>query len=402
MSFEKSITPVLQKWTQDDQIPMAVAGVVTKNGIEYLHAEGVNDVFDRNNKTTTDTIFELYSLSKAVTGTAIVQLLEANVVGIDDLVETHLSEIKAYKVVEDFEEDGTPILREPVNKPTIRNLITHTAGLAYAFFSEKELQMFRYIRNNKIKRPLGGDIPTAYIHEPGTQWHYGTSIDVLGKVIERVSNMTLEEYFQENIFKPLKMNHTSFIRTPEMLQNRAKLHRRVREGYKLGPEPKNPDPDLYSGGGGLCGTVGDYLLFLQIFLNEGRSPDGKQIISKESMHKYSFANLIPSEIVMASTLELVQPHVALLMAFLDELPQDKQGWTASFYKLDVSLPTGRKEGSLMWFGLANLFYWIDVKSGVAGVFATQVFPFFDIPSITAHLEFETAVYEALASTRSKL
>ncbi|KAG7195834.1 uncharacterized protein KQ657_002219 [Scheffersomyces spartinae] len=402
MSFENKVTPVLQKWTKDDQIPMIVGGVVSQKGIEYLHAEGVNDTANRDNKTTTETIFDLYSLSKAITTTAMVQLLDSGVVGIDDLVETYVSEMKDFQMIKDFDDDGKPILTKPINKPTIRNLLTHTAGLAYAFFDTKELQMFRYIRKNKIKRPLGGEIPTAYVHEPGTQFLYGSSTDVAGKVIERVSNQTLEEYFQDHIFKPLGMNHTSFIRTPEKLQNKAKVHRRVDGGFKKGPEFKNPDSNLYQGGSGLRGTIGDFLKFLQVFLNDGCSADGKQIISKEALHKYSFANLVPPDISLDSDLGLLQPHEALLMTFLNELPKGKQGWTASFYKLDVPLPTGRKEGSFMWSGLANLFYWIDPKSGIAGVFATQVLPFFDVTAINAYIEFETAVYDSITSSQSKL
>lgn len=397
MSLKETLDSILAKWTGDGSLPMISAGVVTKDGIIYQGATGTNNLSEPEGKTNGDTIFELYSTSKAVTTTAAVQLIEKGLIGIDDPVEDYLPEIADIKVLEGFDENDKPILRDPVNKPTIRNLLTHTAGFSYTFFSFKYAKLFETTGKPNPFKDKWEEILFPYVYEPGTKWHYGANIDVLGKVIQNVTGLTLDEYFKKNIFEPLEITSMTFNRTPQQALNKAVIHARDASGsLKVLPDERPLKPEFHCGGHGLYGSVPDYLKFLLIFLNKGTSPiTGKQILKPESVENYSFANLLPEGIFVEGTLDHSEPHYSNPVNTFDQLPKELHTWTSSFYRTDVQLPTGRSAKSFMWCGLPNLYYWIDPTEGVAGMLATQVFPFFDEKALAANGEFETEVYKFL-------
>ncbi|KAG7193071.1 uncharacterized protein KQ657_001188 [Scheffersomyces spartinae] len=397
MSLKERLDPILEKWTKEGNLPMISAGVVTKDGIIYLGASGSNNLNNPEGKTNLDTIFELYSTTKAVTTTAAVQLIEKGLLGLDDLVENYIPEIKGIKILDGFDENDKCIFKDPVNKPTIRNLLTHTAGFSYTFFSFKYAKLYDTTGKPDPFKDSWDEILTPYIYEPGTKWHYGVNIDVLGQVIQKVSGVTLDEYFKKNIFAPLGITSMTFIRKPEQVANKAIIHSREENGsLKVLPDDRPLEPEFHCGGHGLYGTIPDYLRFLLIFLNKGTSPiTGKQILKPESVENYSFANLLPEGVFVEDSLEHSQPYYSKPVTTFSQLPKELHTWTSSFYRTDVPLPTGRSAKSFMWCGLPNLYYWIDPTEGVAGMLATQVFPFFDEKCLEANNEFESEVYKFL-------
>lgn len=394
MSFDQ----ILEKYTSLGELPLAIGIIVTKNdGLVYSNGFGLRDVTDKSSVVTKDTVVAFYSTTKAITTTALVQLIESGKIdSLDDPVEKYVPEIKDIKLLTGFEADGTPILVEAKNKPTLRHLVTHTAGFSYTFFSHKYLDYSKATGKGNILNSKWDEFTTPFINEPGTKWHYGVNIDWVGKVVESVSGQTLDAYCKEHIFKPLGASSLTFVRGADQYANQAEIHARIGEKEFKPLKGIHPEiPEFHAGGHGVWGRLEDYLKFLEIFLHEGKSPStGAQILKPQSIENYSFKNLLPEGVKVTSSLEESQPEFSKFVSF--DPYGDKQSWTASFHKTDIDLPTGRSAGSYNWAGLPNLYYWIDPVKGIAGMFATQVFPFFDPAALKAFGEFETAAYEKYA------
>lgn len=390
---------VLQKFVQS--LPCAFGAVVTKNdGLVYANSVGFRDS-KLKNPVDDDTLLAFFSCTKAVTTTALLQLVEGGFINsIDDPVEKYLPEINDVQILTGFDDNDKPILIDAKNKPTIRHLLTHTSGLSYTFFHTL------YEKYNS--QNLGGDIfkstwdefKTPYIFEPGTKWHYGASIDWIGKVIYEVTGQSLGEYCTKNIFDKIGAPSLTFEKSEEQLKNSTELHSREPSG-KFSPLNNilQKKPEFHPGGHGLYGTITDYMKFLEIFLHQGMSPStGNQILTPETINAYSFSNLLPEYVYLENTLQVSQPHLSSYVDCFDSLSKDDQAWTANFHKTTIDLPTGRAANSYNWAGLPNLYYWIDPTNGIAGMFATQLFPFRDEHAVKGFEEFETAVYEAFVKT----
>lgn len=401
--YKEAIDPVLSLWIQDGKLPMVVAGAVTKDdGLVYLNAFGSNNVHDATDKTTADTVFELYSVTKFITATALLQLLEqGKIISIDDPVEKYVPEIKDIKVLEGFDAlTDKPILVEPRTKVTIRHLLTHTSGFSYIFGNEDYVKLQQINKNDHYdmhKCRWKEDFNAPLVFHPGEKWHYGCNIEWVGKIVENVSGVTLEAYMQQNIFRPLGVeNKITFIRKAEHLVNSAKLHHRFPQDASLKPiadyAPRYPE--FHAGGFGLHGSVKDILAILEIFLHNGKSPrTGAQILTPKTLEMYVFNNLLPK-----GGLPVKQPDAPLkhLLIPCNAVPRKTMySWTALFCQLPVALPTGRLAGSYFWGGMTHSTYWLDITKGVAGFAATQVFPFGDKYGTVFGSSFEKALYSVL-------
>lgn len=391
---------ILERYSESNQLPCALGAVVTRDkGLVYLGGRGRRDAADPTaTPAGPDTPLAFFSCTKAVTTTALLQLLERGLIrSIDDPVEHYVPEIRDIPVLVQAK-DGTQQLQAPATKPTLRHLLTHTAGFSYPFFSHAYAQLQHDTGTPDILRSTWDEFKTPLLFEPGTRWHYGVNTDWVGKVVYEVSGLSLGEYCRRHIFAPLAAHTLTFDRTPGLRAAAAELHQRAADGT-LAPlrGALVDDPQFHPGGHGLYGTVADYMKFLEIFLHEGRSPaTGEQILRPDTVAAYSLADLLPPGVHVESSLQHSQPALSNKVDLFDRFPPDKQGWTASFHKIDVALPTGRAAASYSWAGLPNLYYWIDPARGVAGMFATQLFPFCDATALAGFAEFETAAYAAFA------
>src|SRR6476646_6510854 len=245
-------------------VPGVVALVTDRDQVLYQSAFGVADV-STGRPLTADALFRIASMTKAVTSVALMQLIEQGRLGLDDPAEKYLPELANLKVIESFDPATRDYKVRPASKaPTVRHFLTHTSGLGYPFTSAT-------IRDFKPRAgeayPFGGPL----LFDPGERWHYSTSTDVVGKLVEKVSGQKLEDYFREHIFVPLKMNDTSY-NVPE-----AKGPRLVAQQQRAGAqmdgavELQNPQPGLTIadpvGGGGLTSTADDYARFVRMLLN---------------------------------------------------------------------------------------------------------------------------------------
>jgi methyl acetate hydrolase len=187
----------------------------------------------------------------------------------------------------------------------------------------------------------------------------------------------------------LGMNSTAFKITPEMRSRMAKLHQRGDDDRFTAIDLEIPqEPEFEMGGGGLYSTAGDYLKFVKMILNRGKG-NGNRLLKAETVDQMSRNNMGNNRVGLLKT---AIPPLSNDAEFFPGVPKT---WGLSFQINEAPAPTGRPAGGLMWAGLANSYYWIDAKTGVAGVYITQILPFADKKSYPLYLDFETAVYQSL-------
>lgn len=381
MTIETALGAVLAK----SGIPGAVAMVGNRAGTVTSHALGVRDSAS-GAAMTLDTVFQMASMTKAVTSVAAMQLVEAGALSLDAPIANLLPKLANPQVIEGFGDDGAPLLRPAKTAITLRHLLTHTAGFSYDFMSETLLRS----RGPGGPPPTGtwATIETPLLFDPGERWEYGVNTDWVGVAVETASGMQLDRYFADHIFAPLGMADTNFISNAEQLARRAALQMRGPDGA-LSPFPieigGGPDVELLSGGGGLSGTAPDYLRFLRMILNGG-SLDGIQILKPETVAEMT-RNQIGS--IRAGAMGTTMPAFALAN---DPFPDQQSGWGLGFLINPEKGPNGRAAGSLAWAGIANTYYWMDPASDVAGVIMMQHVPFADPAASEVYAAFERAVY----------
>lgn len=369
--------------------PGVVAMACDRHANLYEGAAGVRELGSAA-PMTTDTVMFLASCTKAVTGVALMQLVEEGKLALEDAAGKYVPEIDAIQVLEGFDAAGEPRLRKPRTPITIKHLMLHTAGFGYDFFSA-DLLRYRTARNipSVLSCTFAG-IQDVLLHDPGERWTYGNNIDWLGRVIEVLRGKRLEEVLRERLFTPLAMQDIAFTMTPSMRARLASIHLRSADGQLTAdPEivlPQPPDMDM--GGAGLYATVGDYMKFIRMVLNDGAGPHGRVLKAETvaQMARNGLGNLTSGAWTSSN------PFFANSGDFFPGL---RKSWSYTFQVLDEDAPTGRPAGALSWAGLANTYFWIDRKNGVGGMWGTQILPFQDVGSYPGFVEFETAVYRAL-------
>jgi methyl acetate hydrolase len=371
------------------RVPGVVAAITGRDGLVYQGASGQRTL-GQAGEMTTDSVFALFSATKAITATAVLQLVEEGRLDLDAPARDYLPMIGEQQVLEGFDSDGSPRLRPPKNPITTRMLLLHTAGFGYEFFNE---HYHRLAREQGLPDIISGSLAalqTPLLFEPGAQWEYGSNLDWAGLVVEAITGQRLGEVMQQRIFEPLGMTDTAFTMTPSMLQRRACLHQREVDGSLSVLEDfiLPQDPEVHMGGHGLYSTVQDYCRFIRAWLNDGQGDHGR-ILRPETIRLAEKNGLDNLKI---KALPGVIPSLTNKAEFF---PGKPKSWGLSFMINDEDAHTGRPAGSLAWAGLANLFYWIDRKNGIGGFWATQTLPFADPISVSGYLGFETAAYRYL-------
>lgn len=372
------------------RVPGVVAAVTGRDGLLYEGASGQRTL-GQPEAMTTDSVFAMFSTTKAITATAVLQLVEEGRLDLDAPARDYLPMIGELKVLEGFDSDGTPRLRPAKNHITTRMLLLHTAGLGYEFFNEHYNRLVQEQRQPSIISGSLAALKTPLLFEPGEQWEYGSNMDWAGLVVEAITGKRLGEVMQQRIFEPLGMTDTAFTITPSMLQRRAGMHQREEDGSLTPVEGSllPPEPEVHMGGHGLFSTVKDYCLFIRAWLNDGQGDHGR-ILKPETIR---FAEQNGLDNLKIKALPCVIPSISHTAEFFPGMPKS---WALSFMINEQDAPTGRPAGSLAWAGLANLFYWIDRKNGIGGFWATQILPFVDPVSTQGYLDFETAAYRNLS------
>ena len=379
--------------TTGQGVPGVVAMVTDRNGNIYEGAAGKRRS-DQPAAMTTDTSFAIFSTTKAITGTAALQLVEEGKLDLNAPAKNYAPDIGKLQVIEGFDAKGQPMLRAPKRDVTTRMLLLHTGGFGYDFFSETYLRLANEHGQPSVITSSKASIMTPLLFDPGSKWEYGTNIDWVGQVVEGITGKRLGEVFAERIFAPLGMESTTFEIDDKVRSKLAGMHARNADGTLTPMDFELPaKPEVHMGGHGLYSTVGDYMRFIRMWLNDGTGPHGRV--------------LRPETVQMAEKNHLGDLKVTALPSVIKQLSNDAEffpgqskSWAFTFMVNDETAPTGRPAGALGWAGLANLFYWIDRQNGFGGYWATQILPFGDAASFTGYMRFETAFYESLRQRKA--
>jgi CubicO group peptidase (beta-lactamase class C family) len=368
---ETRIDEVLRSGIARRKVPAVVAMASTGKETFYSGAFGIRD--SGGTPVTTASIFQIMSMTKAVTTVAALQLVEQGKVTLDEPVAKHLPKLEKLDVLESFDAAGKPVLRPARTPITLKHLLTHTSGLCYDIWDEK---MFRYAPN----AAPGAVGPLMF--EPGTRWQYGQGCDWAGRLVEAISGMTLEDYFQAKIFRPLGMEDTSYILPAAKFDRMVSRWTRNNGGALQPTDRVMPKPPAsFNGGGGLYSTAADYTRFMQMVLRKG------QDILKPKTVESMTVNQIGS--ATAGKMRSFKPDTS---ADVDIQPGATEKWGLGFLINTTAYRGGRAASSLAWAGLYNTFYWIDPKSSVCGVILMQFLPFVDREAVGMLNDFERAVY----------
>jgi len=379
------IAAPLRRAAESGDIPGVAAAAATADGVIFEAGFGTRDLAT-GAPMTADTVVWIASMTKAVTGACAMQLVERGKLALDADIARTVPELAATKVLEGFDANGLPILRAPRRPITLRHLLTHTSGFTYDMWNPDNARYLEATGTPGIITCRNAALTTPLASDPGERWEYGIGIDWAGKAVEAVSGQKLDRYMQENILGPLGMTDTGFRIGPAQRARLAKIHARTEDGLVSTDTELQQDPEFHMGGGGLYGTVGDYLKFTRMIM-AGGTLGGTQILKPETV-SMMWMNAMGD--LTCRPMKTANPALSNDVDFIDGWK-----WGLSWAINPQRLPTGRSAGSLAWAGLANSYYWIDPARKVTGVYAAQLLPFFDAKAVAALEGFETAVYGSL-------
>ncbi|KAI1083996.1 beta-lactamase/transpeptidase-like protein [Whalleya microplaca] len=327
-------------------------------------------------------------MTKLHTSVAVLQLVERGLITPDEDVSHLIPTFASQEVLDGFTDEGAPITHKRRNPITLRYLLTHSSGAGYTFISKglEKIAVWKKKPRNSGTIDEAFDLPLSF--EPGEAYEYGSGIDRVGQVVEKLTGQTLEDYMRENIWKPLGLNSTTFF--PE--RNPGIQERRVPMAWRsdaTGPVVEKPgQPTLTTGlkepfgGQGLFATMDDYVKVLYSLL-----VDDEKLLKRETTAKMFQPQLNP-----ASKASLLEKMKTPEWAVGDFPLTDEYDWGIGGILIDGDKHDYRRNGTLIWSGAANLFWFIDRKAGVCGCFGTQVLPACDERIKPLIKAFEEEVY----------
>ena len=387
MAVRTVMDDVLEQAVITGRVPGVVAAAADRSGAIYEGAFGLR-ASGGDAPMTTDTVFWIASMTKALTSVAAMQQVEQGKLDLDEPIGRRIPELANPVVLDGFDADGAPQLR-PARRPiTLRHLLSHTAGFTYEIWNA---DMARYARGNDLPGIIeckNACLTLPLIADPGDRWEYGIGIDWAGKAVELVSGLSLNEYLRTHIFEPLGMADTGFVLRPDQRERQARMHLRTGETSFDVIDFEIPQaPEFFMGGGGLYSTGPDYLRILRALLGDG-ALDGARILKPETVVQLGENQIGDLHVTRLVTVDPVSSNDA---EFFPGMPKK---WGLAYMISTEQAPTGRGAGSLAWAGLANTYFWLDPASGVTGLIMTQILPFADTAVLDTFGEFERAIYDA--------
>jgi methyl acetate hydrolase len=368
------------------------AGVVavgaSMDGLVYQGAFGTANAH-AGTPVSLDTVFWLLSMTKAFTATACMQLVEQGQLHLDQEASTVLPQLASPKVLEGFDADGKPRLRPAKRAITVRHLLTHTSGYTYSIWSENLTRYEKITGMPDIATCQNAAFEAPLEFDPGERWCYGISMDWVGKLVEAVSDQSLEVYFRENIFAPLGMKDSGFLIGSAQKRRVATFHNRQPDGSLVAAPFEMPQrPEFFMGGGGAFSTPRDYITFLQMLLHGG-TLKGARILRPETV-----ALMMQNQIGDLDVVEMKSAQPAYSNSF-DQFPGQPHKWGYSFDINERPGPHGRSPGSISWAGLLNCYFWLDPRKKITGAMFTQILPFYDDRVVALYGDFESGLYHGL-------
>jgi CubicO group peptidase (beta-lactamase class C family) len=364
------IRPEIEKMITGNQLAGAIGLIARRGKIGYFETYGMADK-ENNKPIRPDSIFRIYSMTKAITGVSVMMLYEDGKFSLHDPISKYLPEFAKVQVVVDKTDPGNgrrTVYSIPPDRPiTILDLLRHTSGLNYAG-PKDEAGKFVYERLNISGAGRDG-MPLAdltkriaeagLVHQPGSVWDYGLSIDVLGRLVEVTSGQPLDQFFSEHIFRPLKMVDTGFFVPEEKLTRLVALYAPKPDGTisrstdAMQQDGYTKKPVQLMGGAGLASTAMDYARFVHMLLNGGEL-EGTRLLSPK-------------------TVDLMRSNALGDIPRVGGLPPAGYGFGLTFA---VNLGPGHtgtavSKGEYNWSGAAGTSFWIDPQEKMVGVFMMQ-------------------------------
>ena len=316
---------------------------------------------------TRDTIFRIFSMTKPVTGVAMMILYEEGKWKPLDPISKYIPEFAHMKVFKGVDESGKMILEDPAHPPTMHELMTHTAGFTYGFFGNtpvNKMYMDQHIlESQSLQEMIDKLARIPLVYQPGTRWVYSVSMDVQGYIVEKLSGQSLPDFMQQHIFRPLGMKDTGFFVSKEKRNRFATLYASGPNGELQTPSATADDyanqPSLPMGGGGLVSTAEDYLRFAQMLLNGGEL-DGMRILAPATVQLMTANHLAPSLMTGQFSIGPVTIRPGL-----------GWGYDCAVYTdpLEANAVVGK--GTFFWIGAADTWFWVDPANDLIFVGMTQ-------------------------------
>jgi len=380
MSSERleKLDDFIQKYIDEKKVPGGVFLVARKGNIVYNKSFGTSN--DQKKAYNKNDIFRIASMTKAITTVSIMQLYEQGELGLDEPVSKYIPAFKNQQVLDSFNKTDSSYTTVKTNRPvTIRHLLTHTSGISYGGFNPGEIQI---IYNKFQLNEVGLSHPTwsteemanriakaPLVFQPGEKFMYGLNMDVLGRVIEVISGVGLDEYFKQNIFEPLGMEDTYFY-LPENKHSRlVPVYNQTKEGFILAKEqsdfgglnyPKAKGLTNFAGGGGLSSTALDYARLIQALVNNGQY-NGFQLLGRNTIEVMSSDQMI--ELNKRGTGYSKTPGLTYGLGF-------------ALRTKDAKGLSSKSPGTYEWGGYFNTKFFIDPQEELIFVGMTQIVPFY--------------------------
>jgi CubicO group peptidase (beta-lactamase class C family) len=357
-----SLGDLIRREIAADKIPGGVLLIQQHGKPVYFESFGVRDPATKA-PMTPDTIFQVYSLTKAVTSVAAMMLVDDGKLSIDDPVSKYIPAFADTKVgVDDSDEAGQPPLKlvPPKHPITIKDLLRHTSGITYGFYSEGRVR--KMYGNPHL---FDGDFDNAEFadriaklpleDQPGTRWNYGHSTDVLGRVVEVVSGQSLFQFEKQRLFDPLVMPDTNYFVADE--KDWSRIARPLKADVFKRPLAGIIDPTLprrfESGGAGLNTTIGDYAHFLQMLLNKGEL-NGKRYLKPETVKLMTTDQIGPETGIIHDPFYFPSPNSGFGLGFaVRTTPPKGTTWPLGEYR---------------WDGAGGAFYFVDPVDDMFSIF----------------------------------
>ncbi len=372
------IDRLVNRYIEEEKIQGATALIARKGKIVYHKGFGMKNI-EENQMMEADDIFRIASMTKALTSVAVMMLYEEGYFLLDDPVSRYIPEFKDMEVLVTLNEDTTYVSRPAKGEITIRHLLTHTSGLCYPIFSPDVEPLFTKhgVIDGLTPDPIVladvmktlGSLPLMF--DPGEQYRYGLSTDLLGYMVELLSGKSLNEFLNERLFDPLGMEDTYFYLPQDKYDRLVPVYSNTDEGLKISDiedyNYPNAGSTYFSGGGGLSSTVLDYARFMQMMINGG-SYDGHQFLSRKT---------------------------------IDLMTMNQVGdlWGDGAFGLGFSIVTDKTNhqilgsaGNYSWGGYFSTSYWMDPREELIGLFYCQVQPML---YGEIHQKFQVLTYQAL-------
>ena len=359
-------------------VPGVVVLVTGPDRILYHEAFGKMNVA-QGVEMKKDTIFNIASMTKAVTSAGVMMLIDEGKLSLDDDVSKYLPEFKSPKVISKLDVAAGTYETRPATRPiTIRQLLTHTSGIGYSW-SDPGLALIQ-------KKTGAADLDLPLVHEPGEKWTYGASTRVLGMVIEKISGQRIDAFLEARILGPLGMRDTTYA-VPAAKTSRV-VNRNQKADGKINEIPNPAEiPATVRGDGGLYSTAPDYARFVQMILNRGQL--GNVRLLKEQTVREMGRNQTGDVKVR------LQPTADPLRSRPYPLGAGEDVWGLGFQLAAPAQPVAdmRRPGSMNWAGINNTFFWIDPQSEIGVIVLMQMLPFYDDAALQVLQGVERLVYQ---------